>query len=182
MPANSCAVEATFANTACKQQNISTLYQNNHRWLSGWLYQKLNCSEQAADLAQDVFLRLLNRASVVVPKEPKAYLSSIARGLVIDHWRRNEIEQAWLASQAQLGEQFELSAEDKLQLLETLNIIDKLLSELKPKVRQAFLLAQLEGLTCPKIALRLGVSLATVERYLAKALRHCYKARFHHNV
>jgi hypothetical protein len=66
MPANSCAVEATFANTACKQQNISTLYQNNHRWLSGWLYQKLNCSEQAADLAQDVFLRLLNRTSVVV--------------------------------------------------------------------------------------------------------------------
>ena len=178
MSATFCTLDTRLSNKEIKNRRISGLYQNNHRWLSAWLYQKLNCSEQAADLAQDVFLRLLNRTHIVVPKEPKAYLSSIARGLVIDHWRRKEVEQAWLASQEQFGEAVEMSPEDKLQLLETLIAIDKLLGELKPQVRQAFLLAQLEGLTCPKIAERLGISLATVERYLAKALRHCYKAHF----
>ena len=176
------SLDASLPTKELKNQHIIGLYQNNHSWLSTWLYQKLDCSEQAADLAQDVFVRLLNRRHVVVPKEPKAYLSSIARGLVIDHWRRQEVEQAWLASQAQSGEALVMSPEDKLQLLETLISIDKLLAELKPQVRQAFLLAQLEGLTCPKIAERLDVSLATVERYLAKALRHCYKARFHNDI
>ena len=53
-----------------------------------------------------------------------------------------------------------------------------MLDALKPKVRTAFLWAQLEGLTCPQIAGRLGVSLSTAERYVSTALRHCYTVRF----
>ena len=59
MPATFCTLDAPLSNKEVNNQRISGLYQNNHRWLSAWLYQKLNCSEQAADLAQDVFLRLL---------------------------------------------------------------------------------------------------------------------------
>lgn len=53
-----------------------------------------------------------------------------------------------------------------------------MLDVLKPAVRTAFLLAQLDGLTCAEIAKRLGVSLATAERYVARALRTCYALRF----
>jgi len=56
--------------------------------------------------------------------------------------------------------------------------IDTLLGELKPPIRKAFLWARLDGLTCPQIAERLGVSLATAERYIAAALRQCYDQRF----
>jgi RNA polymerase sigma-70 factor (ECF subfamily) len=65
-----------------------------------------------------------------------------------------------------------------LLFLEALVAIDRMLDALKPAVRQAFLLAQLDGLTCPQIAQRLGVSLATAERHVAAALRHCYALRF----
>ncbi|MGY1952592.1 sigma factor-like helix-turn-helix DNA-binding protein [Pseudomonas pergaminensis] len=54
----------------------------------------------------------------------------------------------------------------------------RLLDQLKPRVREAFLLAQLDGLTCAQIALRLGVSKATVERDLSKALHACYRLRY----
>jgi RNA polymerase sigma factor (sigma-70 family) len=70
------------------------------------------------------------------------------------------------------------SPESRLIFLETLVTIDRILDSLKPAVRNAFLWAQLEGLTCPQIAERLGVSLATAERYIAKALRQCYALRF----
>lgn len=53
-----------------------------------------------------------------------------------------------------------------------------MLDQLKPRVREAFLLAQLDGLTCAQIALRLGVSKATVERDLSKALHACYRLRY----
>jgi RNA polymerase sigma-70 factor (ECF subfamily) len=45
-------------------------------------------------------------------------------------------------------------------------------------VRQAFLLAQCEGMPYQQIAETLGVSLRSVERYIADALFHCYVLRY----
>ena len=51
--------------------------------------------------------------------------------------------------------------------------LDQLLDGLPPKVRSAFLWAQLDGLPYAEIAQRLGVSLSSVKQYMARALRHC---------
>ncbi|WP_066737312.1 sigma factor [Cupriavidus sp. D384] len=39
---------------------IESLYCDHHSWLKGWLHRRLGSAEQAADLAQDTFVRLLN--------------------------------------------------------------------------------------------------------------------------
>jgi RNA polymerase sigma factor (sigma-70 family) len=165
-----------------KQQELQVLYRNHHSWLQGWLRHKLGNAFDAADMAQDVFLRILSRQSPTKAAEPRAYLSTIARGMVIDHWRRRELEQAWLKALAAVPAAELPSAESRLVWFETLIAIDRVLDTLKPPVRQAFLWAQLEGLSCPQIALRLDVSLATAERYVAKALRRCYALRFESHV
>ena len=67
--------------------------------------------------------------------------------------------------------------QSQLILLETLARVDALLDGLRPKVRMAFLLSRLEGLSYKQIAVRLGVSLASVEKYMASAIRHCYLAQ-----
>jgi RNA polymerase sigma factor (sigma-70 family) len=157
---------------------VHALYSDHHGWLYGWLCRKLGDSFVAADLAQDVFLRVLLRRQPVQAREPRALLSTIANGLVIEHWRRRELELAWLETLAAMPEPEEPSPESRLIFLETLMEIDRVLDALKPAVRTAFLLAQLDGLSCPQIAERLGVSLATAERYIAKALRSCYALRF----
>ncbi len=56
-----------------------------------------------------------------------------------------------------------------------------LLDGLKTKVRTAFLLYQLGGMTHARIAEQLGVSSRTVERYVAEALFHCYQLRYGEN-
>ncbi len=48
-----------------------------------------------------------------------------------------------------------------------------MLDGLGPKVKQAFLLSQLEGLGYVDIAARLGVSVSSVKKYMAKATEHC---------
>lgn len=164
--------------SAAASQELQALYAAHHRWLQGWLRRRLGNACDAADLTQDVFLRILARRTVVAACEPRAYLSTIARGLVIDHWRRRELEQAWMETLSTLPPAEAPSPEVRLQLLETLMAIDRMLDALKPPVRTAFLWAQLDGLSCPQIAERLQVSLATAERYVAKALRHCYDLRF----
>lgn len=163
---------------AAASQEVHALYLQHHSWLQGWLRRQLGNAFDAADLAHDVFMRVLARRALVQAREPRAYLSTIARGLVIDHWRRRELEQAWLETLAALPPGEAPSPEARLQVLETLVAIDRMLDALKPQVRAAFLWAQLDGLTCPQIAQRLQVSLATAERYVARALRHCYDLRF----
>ncbi len=70
------------------------------------------------------------------------------------------------------------SIEARTLVLELLESIARMLEGLKPKVRQAFLLAQCEGLTHKHIAEQMGLSLRSVERYVADALYHCYVLRY----
>ena len=65
------------------------------------------------------------------------------------------------------------SPEQQLLILETLYQIDAMLNGLPPKVREAFLLSQLDGLTYAQVALQLGVTDRTVKRYMAQAFAQC---------
>lgn len=156
-------------------QEVQTLYTDHHGWLLGWLRYRLGCSEQAADLAQDTFLRVLVKREAYTVRTPRAYLSTIARGLVADLFRRQDIERAYLAVLATLPEPEVPSPETRALMLEALHAIDAMLNGLKPKVREAFLLSQMEGLTYAEIAQRLGITKRSVSNYMVIALEHCYQ-------
>lgn len=157
---------------------LEVLYGTHHGWLHGWLRRSLGCSQQAADLAQDTFLRLLVRGQPISDRAPRALLARIARGLVIDHWRRDALERAYLEALAQLPEASHPSPEVRHEALQCLERIAQMLDGLKPAVREAFLLYQLGGLNHLQVAEKLGVSSRTVERHVASALLHCYRICF----
>ena len=152
---------------------VSELYQHHHGWLLGWLRRRLGCHEQAADLAQDTFTRLLGSRRVLEAREPRAYLTTVAKGLMINWFQRQSLERAYLEALANLPEALAPSPEQRFLVLETLHEIDALLARLPEPVRQAFLLAQIEGLKYEAIAEHLGVSLGSVKRYMQQAFRHC---------
>lgn len=158
------------------QAAISDLYCEHHGWLFGWLRRKLGCAHNAADLAQDTFARILNaRESVASLREPRAFLSTTARRLIIDQVRRKHIENAYLQELALTAEALEgfQSPEHILSTLEALEHIAFMLEGLQDNVRQAFVLYYLDGLTQSVIARQLGLSDRTVRKYLIQALLHC---------
>jgi RNA polymerase sigma factor (sigma-70 family) len=157
---------------------IEQLYREHSLWLRSWLYTRLSNTADAADLAQDTFVRVLQKRRLERLAQPRAYLRTVAKGLVIDLWRHRDIERAWLETLAELPCEHVTSPQTGLLVIEALVTIDRLLDTLRPVVRQAFLLAQLDGLKCPAIARELGVSVPSVERYIAQALRQCYAATF----
>jgi RNA polymerase sigma-70 factor (ECF subfamily) len=161
------------------QQAIHDLYSNHHGWLFGWLRKKLGCSHNAADLAQDTFARILASRDVVAGmREPRAYLSTTARRLVIDRARRKQIEDAYLQELALTAETLSgfQSPEQILVTLEALEQIAFVLEELGANARQAFLLYFLDGLTQVDIAAQLGISERMVRKHLMNALLHCSHA------
>ncbi|MCA1323673.1 sigma-70 family RNA polymerase sigma factor [Herbaspirillum sp. alder98] len=156
---------------------LQALYADHHGWLQTWLRKKLGCHFTAEDLTQDTFVRLLVRPRELDgTRNPRAYLSTIAQGLVVDHWRRQEIERAWVATLMLLPEAVMPSAEQQAIIIETLMEVDRILASLPEKPRSAFLLAHLHDLTYAEIAGQLNVSERMVKKYMAQAMLHCLSA------
>lgn len=161
------------SNHALQPPSMAAFYEAHNRWLFSWLRKKLGCHFDAADLAQDTFLRILSKQNLQDIVEPRAYLTTVAHGLMVNHLRRRDIEKAYLAELDCLPASETPSTETRLMVLETLIRIDAMLDGLPPRVRLAFLLHQLEDLTYAEIAARLRVSISSVRQYVARALLHC---------
>ncbi|MNR04095.1 putative RNA polymerase sigma factor FecI [compost metagenome] len=157
---------------------VGTLYRDHRSWLLGWLRRNIACAERAEDLSQDTFVRLLGREQLPAPREPRAFLLAIARGLLFDHFRRAALEQAYLAELMLIPEAEQPSPEEQHLILEDLKAIDRLLGKLSSKARAAFLYNRLDGLGHAEIAERLGVSVSRVRQYLAQGMRQCYIALY----
>lgn len=82
--------------TANTPQIVQSLYSDHHGWLHSWLRKKLGCTHSAADLAQDTFLRLLGQRQALDLSQSRALLTHIAKGLMVDYWRRLDVERAYL--------------------------------------------------------------------------------------
>lgn len=156
--------------------DIRSLYSDHHGWLKNWLRARLGCSETAADLAHDTYLRLLVSGTLPPIGESRRYLTRIAKGLVIDRYRRHQIEMAYLETVRHLPEPEAPGPEVRQMVIETLVGIDTMLQGLPEKVRSALLMRQLDGMSYREIATALGVSVSSVEKYVARALAACYQS------
>jgi len=160
--------------TANHQHNVHSLYSDHHGWLYQWLRRRLGNTFDAADLAQDAFLRLLTKPREFDSFEgARAYLSVVAKGLCVDLWRHREIEQAWLETLAVQPETQAPSSEHCAMIMQALCEIDVMLSQLSAKAANAFVMAMAYGMTDKEVAKQLGVSDRMVRKYVTQAMLHC---------
>ena len=123
--------------SALPRQGIEGLYAEHHGWLRGWLRGRLGNAFDAADLAHDTYLRILSSGRMPEPQQSRQHLAQIAKGLVIDLYRRRQIEAAYLDALARLPQPLAPSAEDCAAAVQALVDIDAVLNGLPPKAREA---------------------------------------------
>lgn len=155
--------------------DIAQVYVDHGAWLRNWLKARTRCSERAADLAQDTFCRLIEKGAPAPLRDARNYLAVVARRLLIDDIRRQDIERAYLCAQAAIEGQADHFTPDRI--VEAVALLDglvRLLGALSGEVREAFLLRRVDGLTHIEIAERLGISDRTVKRHIARAYAVCY--------
>ena len=157
---------------------VEVLYNDHHHWLTGWLRRKLGCPESSADLAQDTFIRVLTARETPTLIEPRAFLTTIAKRVLFNHYRRQDLERAYLDALAQMPEMVAPSEEERAIILQTLMELDQLMDGLPVLVKRAFLLSQLDGLTYKQIGSQLGMSVDKVQKSMSKAFAPCYASQF----
>lgn len=161
------------------QQQVQSLYSEHHGWLVGWLRKKLSCPHGAADVAQDTFLRIItSRDALFGMREPRAYLSTTAKRLLLDRARRHMLERTYLAELAALADSLPgaPAPEDIIMAVQALEQIATALAGLSARARDAFLLHYLEELPQAAVAVQLNVSTRMVQKYLVQALLACRQA------
>ena len=168
--------------TTTASLTFELLYGTHHGWLKSWLTRKLQSAFDADDIAQDTFLRVMVSETLSTIRDPRSFLCTIAKRVMVDLFRRNALEKAYLEMLALMPEGGAHSPEERESQPETLQLLDSMLDGLNGKTREAFLLSQLDGLTYSEIAHKLGVSISSVKKYVAKAVEHCLLFRLEYGL
>lgn len=162
-------------------RKLGFFFSDHHRWLLQHIQRRLRSHAgnraDAEDTAAETFCQML--AAKVDPdsiQQPRAYLSTIARRLMLDRHRRRQLENAYLERLSLLPERVAPSPEEQHLLIEALLTIDRVLDGLPMIVKSVFLYSQLDGLSYVDIAGKLNLSERTVSRYMKQALCQCYLA------
>jgi len=164
-PAGSCAHRRVELN------RLAVRYYDS---LVRFLRRRSSSTEDAADLAQDTFVRL-SAVDIDQIRKPGSFLFTTALNLLRDRARSAQArhavfsipaEDAQLVCPAPHAERI-LDGEQRLRALE------EALQELGPKCRAVFVLFHFDELSQREIADRLGISVSMVEKYVKQALTHC---------
>ncbi|MFP3344597.1 sigma factor, partial [Halomonas sp. SIMBA_159] len=87
-------------------------------WLSVFIQRRMSCPFTTAELVQDTYLRLLSSGRLPASGESRRYLTHIAKGLLLDFYRRRRVESAYLEYLQQQPQQVAVSSEERLQMVE----------------------------------------------------------------
>lgn len=155
---------------------FTQIYRHHHSWLVNLLWRKLGNIDNAADLAQDTFARLLCAGDTAALREPRAYLTTVSSRLTAHYFRRLALERAYLDALALQPENTAPSPEMRALVVEALTAVSCVLDQLPARTRDAFLMSQLDGLTYREIAEQLDVTVNVVQKAMGKAFLHCYNA------
>jgi RNA polymerase sigma factor (sigma-70 family) len=162
--------------TAVHSNFVSDLYSHHHSWLVSLLRRKLGNIDNADDLAQDTFTRILTARDTASIREPRAYLTTVATRLMAQYFRRLALERAYLDALAALPEETAPSPETRMLVVEALTAVSRVLDGLAPRVRDIFLLSQLDGLSYAEIGAQFDMSVNAVQKSMIRAFQHCYAA------
>lgn len=128
------------------------------------------------DLIQEVFLRVFRRLHTLEKASAlRSFVYSVAVRVVSEEVRRFSVRRRLVAERADLSTPTASSPAD-FEARETMAFVQRSLDVMRDKYRAVFILRYVDGMDLREISDGLGISLATVKRYLAKAVASIQKS------
>lgn len=157
-----------------RAEEVSRLFREHNRALVKFVLTRVANEQEAKEIAQEAYVRLLQLDQTVGISYLRWYLFKIARHIATDRYRQQNIR-------ARLDQQHETLAdldlvsptENSVLAADELARLMSALKELPSKCQRAFLLHRLRGLSTAEVAAQLGITDRTVRNHLRRALLYC---------
>lgn len=142
-----------------------------------FLSKRLRNRDDAEDVAQEAYLRLLTRDRGGGIRYLSTYLFRAALNIATDRVRSEEARHSSDHCSIDSIEMIDQrpSAEREIAARQDLSRIYEAISHLPPKCRQVFVLSRVRHMTYPEIGLHCGISVKMVEKHISHALAVCLK-------
>jgi RNA polymerase sigma factor (sigma-70 family) len=157
---------------------VERLFTDHRAGLHRFFLRRIRSKADAADLAQEVYLRMLRVSDHELIRNPVHYLYTVANNLVKEHAVLDRRQAAGIGiDDAPAQEQLQtLPAFDgDLDTRQRLVRLGVVLQQLGPKCRAALVLRFTHELSYREIAVHLGVSPQMAKKYVAQGLSHCQR-------
>ncbi|TNE65397.1 MAG: RNA polymerase sigma factor [Alphaproteobacteria bacterium] len=157
---------------AGRQEAVESLFREHNRALLAFLRARLATEQEARDVAQEAYVKLLQLDRPQEISFLRAYLYKIAANLAIDHQRKQRTQDRIVAESALFDFAYAATQHRALEGREALDIIKKAIAELPPACRQAFILSRAKGWSSTQIGEHLNTTDRTARNYIVRALEH----------
>ncbi len=145
---------------------ISQSYTDFHSAIYNFIKYRINNDEDAADLAQDTYLRLLDYKPMLRPETVKSFIFTIARNLVIDYIRRHYRKQEVSANMYEFSKEYVDSVESQLNANDLLQLEHGMMMKLPKQRKLIYYMDRFEDKSADEISNELQISKRTVESHL----------------
>lgn len=154
-------------------QRISRLFSEHNESLIQFLATRLHSVQEAKEVAQEAYVRLLSLEDSGAVSFLRAFLFKTAANLAVDRIRsRNRQRQAVDAGLCDEAREAPTPDREAASAQEVA-IVRRLIGELPPKCRRAFLLHRVHGAEFSQIAEEMGLSERMVRHYVLRAVLYC---------
>lgn len=155
------------------QTAFTTLYRRHWEALFITTIRAIGNKEEAEDIIQEVFASLWNRRKALNLTGPAAgYLQASVKYRAINYIDRNFVRRNYLAALSEVAEAgVPASPEVLLRVKEMQQLIQTVIEDMPPKMREVFELSRREYLSHKEIAARLGIAEETVKKHIQHALQ-----------
>lgn len=152
-------------------------YLANEGALKRYLGRFIKSREAADDLAQEAFIRAFAAEGARVIESPKAFLFKVAKNLALNELARqsaNLVEPLGdFEGQEVLEDSSQAAVDDVVDSRERIRLLARAIAALPPQCAKVFILRKMQGLSQKEIAVRLNISVRTVENHVATGLSRC---------
>jgi RNA polymerase sigma-70 factor (ECF subfamily) len=155
-------------------KEITALYQDYNETLVRYLTIRLRSRQDAVEVAQEAYIRLIRRENLKDIACFQSFLFRTATNISID-LQRQRARQAknFASSKFLLGDIDEITPERTLNARQKISALKEVLEDLPPKCREAFMLYKFKNLGHMEIAEKMGLSVSSVRKYIARGLAFC---------
>jgi RNA polymerase sigma factor (sigma-70 family) len=162
------------AEAGVRAQEVERLFRDHNDSLVRFLTLRLRSRQEAREVAQEAYVRLLQLERPDVASFVRAYLFRVAGNLAIDRLRRRATE-ARFQEPGLFSELFGKTPDPEALELERerMEQISGFLQELPVTVRDSFLLFRASDMDQKAIAQQLGVTDRMVRNHITRALMYC---------